>query len=750
MSVAAQQVSRPRLSPAARLRRWLAALGGGRALALGLLALFVAVRAIDPAPVETVRLKIFDYYQLWQPRQSPPQPVAIVDLDEASFAAYGQWPWSRAVVAKLIANLIAAGVPAIAFDIVFPEPDRLSPGLVADSIPGLDEATRDGLRQLPSNEQILADVMRSGRVVLGQAGHPDPIGLEERSLGAKSVAFFGGDPRPFLPRYAGIVRNVPELEAAAAGRGIFSILPEFDGLVRRVPGFVAIGEDVLPTLSLELLRVATGQKTNVVKTDEAGVSSLVVGRQPIPTDRNGRLWVHYAPHDPAKYVSAKDVLDGTVPQGRLAGHLVFIGTSSTGLVDIKATPVDSAMPGVEVHAQLLETILTGSHLERPNYALGAELVVTVLAGVAMIVLVPLLGAVWTLLLGAGLAAGLGAMSVYLYLEERLLIDFAYPMGASLAVYAILSYASYYNEERSRQQVRNAFGHYLSPAMVERLADDPDSLSLGGEMRDMTLLFCDVRGFTTISEQFDAEGLTRLINRFLTPMTEVILNRNGTIDKYMGDCIMAFWNAPLDDRDHARNACHAALGMRSALAELNETLRGEAEADGRKHIPINIGIGLDTGECCVGNVGSDQRFDYSVLGDTVNLASRLEGQSKTYGVTTIVGEPTHDRAPDMAMLEVDLIQVKGKTRPERIFVLLGDETMAAADDFKALKAAQDDLLARYRAQDWSGARAAATTCRGLMPELGLGALYDLFEARIAAFEADPPGADWDGVFTAETK
>ena len=269
---------------------------------------------------------------------------------------------------------------------------------------------------------------------------------------------------------------------------------------------------------------------------------------------------------------------------------------------------------------------------------------------------------------------------------------------------------------------------------------------------MTLLFCDIRGFTTISESFgaDAQGLTRLINRFLTPMTNVILARKGTIDKYMGDCIMAFWNAPLDDPDHAVNACRSALQMSQDLQPLNALLEEQAKAEQRSHIPINIGIGLNSGDVVVGNMGSDQRFDYSVLGDTVNLASRLEGQSKTYGVTVVIGDATFTRAPQFACLELDLIKVKGKTEAVRIFALLGDETVAAAEPFQTLKEAHDAMLKAYRAQDWPQARALLARSAKLDGGFHLDKLRDLYVERIDAYEADPPGADWDGVYVATSK
>jgi adenylate cyclase len=405
---------------------------------------------------------------------------------------------------------------------------------------------------------------------------------------------------------------------------------------------------------------------------------------------------------------------------------------------------------VEVHAQILENILTNAQLQQPRDAVGVEIVFAVAIGLAMIFLLPLIGARLTMALFLVAAGGAIAWSWRAFAVDRTLYDPVLPTLTALVIFIFLTYTSYAKEETQRRQVRTAFSHYMSPALVERLAADPSHLKLGGEMRDMTLLFCDVRGFTTISEQFDAEGLTRLINRFLTPMTEVILNHQGTIDKYMGDCIMAFWNAPLDDAEHPAHACESALGMTAALEKLNQKLKEEAQTEGRKHIPINVGVGINSGLVCVGNMGSEQRFDYSVLGDDVNLASRLEGQSKTYGVTTVVGENTEPKVRDFALLELDLIRVKGKTVPVRIFGLVGDRETAQSPEFLTHRAEHEKLLEAYRGQRWDEAEALARSCQTSPVGQTVPKLYDMYLERIALFRKEPPGEAWDGVFVATSK
>ncbi|GAA0588222.1 adenylate/guanylate cyclase domain-containing protein [Caenispirillum bisanense] len=726
----------------------------GRGWALLLLMALLVLRVYDPAAMELLRVKTFDVYQTLKPRQvSEQRPVTIIDLDERSLREVGQWPWPRTVVADLVQRLTALGAVVIGFDIVFAEPDRTSPALIQASMPGLDDDTRARLMAMPSNDAVLAAAISQSRVVMGQSVRADAPPVDPAAP-RPSVAMIGNDVASLLEQHAGVLRSIVELDKAAAGRGIFNTTGEVDGLVRRVPMVVTVGgKDLYPSLSAEMLRVATGSQTIAVKArGTEGVEGVVIARNLVRTDDSGRMWVYFSHMDEKKYVPAVDVLNGTVDPSRIAGKLVLIGTSAVGLLDIKSSPLDAFLPGVEVHAQILENILANEQVWRPRNAHSVEVVAALVVGYLMIMLVPLVRARWTVLLGAAAIAAMFGFSWYSFDTALTLYDPVFPAMVATILFVYLTYVGYTTEEAQKRQVRQAFGQYLSPALVERLAADPTQLKLGGEMRDMTLMFCDVRGFTTISELFDAEGLTRLINRFLTPMTDIIMARQGTIDKYMGDCIMAFWNAPLDDADHARHACDSALGMIASLTALNQALEQEAKEEGRRHVPLNIGIGLNSGIVCVGNMGSQQRFDYSVLGDNVNLASRLEGQSKTYGVTVVLGEGTAAQAPEYAMIELDLIKVKGKTEAVRIFALLGDPALAATEGFQALRAKHDRMLVAYRAQQWSQTRTLMAELRHDAAAIGLhlDGLYDLYEDRMVAYEADPPGEGWDGVFVATSK
>ncbi len=808
-------------------------------LCLALLLVGLAVRIFDPPFVETLRVKTFDLYQRIAPRPAKPYPVAIIDIDEKSLAEIGQWPWPRSVIGDLITQATRQGAAVIGFDIVFAEYDRLSPQQVARTLRHLDETTRKALEKLPSNEAVMAAAMRRSRVVAGQVGlHTDlPPGKKEPPTRSSVAAQIGGDPRPLLYHYKTRLGNVPEIEAAAKGHGLFSVGEEFDGVIRRVPLVYVVGKKIYPGLTAEMLRVAFGGRTIATKRDAAGMKSIIIqtprGHYEIPTDRNGRIWVHFSKPDTPDtpdnsgrlYISAVDILKGRLPKGKLRGKLAIVGTSAVGLKDIRATPIAGRLPGVEVHANILETIfaargafdakvqeaaqkalaalpqevrtryeealkkaraaqrarqkipdevmqdiraaqgpvkaaiaaqkretpLASFFLRYPNFANSAEMAIMLVAGILLIILIPRLGPMWTLagLVVAG-AAFVGT-SWYLYTEHRLLIDVTYPGAVTVAIYSVLTFANYTREAAEKRQVRGAFGQYLSPALVEQLANNPDRLRLGGETKEMTFLFCDVRGFTTISEQYksDPQGLTVLINRLLTPLTECILERDGTIDKYMGDCIMAFWNAPLDVPEHAVHACDAALAMFDALEALNREREAEAEQAGIPFLPLRIGIGINTGECVVGNMGSQQRFDYSVLGDAVNLASRLEGQSKTYGVGTVIGPDTAAQASDrFAVLELDLIAVKGKKEAVRIFGLLGDSEMKASSSHTRLVETHEAMLTAYRAQSWDEAETLIRECRTI--DGAPAGLYDLYVERLLFYRENPPGPDWDGVFVATTK
>ena len=731
--------------------------GAARLLGLALLLGLLMGRVADPQIVSNLRHSAFDLYQQLSPREVDPQPVSIVDIDDPSLEEFGQWPWPRTRMADLVERITQAGAVAMAFDIVFSEPDRLSPDKIASDNTSLPETVRDGLNALPANDAVFARAIAGSRVILGQTSVRSAAANRETDAPMRDVAhaFIGGDPAPYLMRFPDILQNLPVLEDAAAGRGMFSVRPDADGIYRRVPLAMMVQGKIRLGLAPELLRVATGGDAFAVRVNDAGVDGVVLARQLVRTEADGTVWPHFSGSLRTRYVSAADLLAGRMPEGRLKGHLVLIGTSAIGLEDFRPTPLGVPMPGVEIHAQLLENILSQSMLVRPNYAIGAELAATAGLSLLVIVLVPMLGAHLVIALTLVLAGGYAGLSWYLFDSRGLLIDPVWPALSVVGLVMLMSSLNYIREERMRQQIRGAFGQYVSPDLVAKLADNPDSLALGGERRDLTILFSDVRGFTALAEGFrdDPAGLTTLMNRFLTILSQAILDRRGTIDKFMGDAIMAFWNAPLDTPDHEAEACRAALQMQADIERFNSARAETARKSGKVLPPIDVGIGLNTGDCIVGNMGSDSRFDYTALGDPVNLASRLEGQSKAYGLRILLGERTARRVEDrFALIELDSLRVKGKSLPERIFGLLGDDALRNDPEFSKLRDANDAMRAAYAGQDWQTALDGCDRleAQGKAMDLEMAGYAGLYRARIAAFMANPPGHDWDGVYVADSK
>lgn len=720
-----------------------------------------ALQVSNPPWVDALRCRVFDAFQRAHPRPYVEVPVRVLDIDDATLARIGQWPWPRTLLAEVVQRLQTLGASAIAFDVLFAEPDRTSPAQVLPLWATLPQASRlEALTAaLPDHDALFAAALKQAPTVLGlaltdaQRGPPAPA--------AKAGwAFAGPLPQEAVPVLSGAVWPLPQLAEAAAGLGHVNPFPDVDGVVRRVPLLARHEEQFYPALALEALRVASGTTAYLVKATGAsgersfgappGVVELKVGPHRIPTDADGSLWVYYTREAPARTIPAWQLLAGTLPADALKDAVVLVGTSAAGLKDLRATPLNPTAAGVDIHAQALEQMLTQTFLRRPDWARGAELVYLLLLGAVLLLWLPRVGALWCAVLG-GLAMGLACWSSWLaFVHARWLLDPVLPSLVALLMYAVMSLRGYLRAEAQQRQIRHAFSRYMSPAMVERLARHPELLRLGGEMREMTLLFADLRDFTTIAEQLDAQALTQFLNRFLTPMTRFILAQEGTIDKYIGDCVMAFWNAPLDQPRHAAQACTAALAMRAYLVDWNRQQReATVAAGGTPPRAVHIGIGINTGACCVGNMGSEQRFSYSVLGDPVNLAARFESLSKLYGTDIVVGESTAAHAPDVALLELDLVAVKGKARPVRLYALLGEAALRQAH--AGLWLAQAALLAAYRAGDWARAGAQVDACLTLdTPHTRLRAYYALMRTRIAAYQQHPPAPEWEGVFVAAEK
>src|SRR5712671_137567 len=723
-------------------------------LPLAVLLVAVVARICAPDMLDRLSLLCFDLYEKALPRQPGEAPIRIVDIDDDSLAKIGQWPWPRGVVAQLVDRLREAGAAVIAFDIDFAEPDRTSPKMLLPLITqngvGAEEAGRF-LAALPDPDQRLAQAMRTAPVVTGfimaDQGETRPPALKA------GFAFAGNDPLRHVGVFPKAIPNLPVLEDAAAGNGFLNQYVDWDNVVRRVPLVLKLGDKTYPSLAAEALRLALGAGSYIGRAagannetsfgENTGLTAIRIGQLTVPTDAAGRVWLHYAPPQRNRLVSAAAILGGNFDRALFADHIVLVGTSAKGVVnDERATPLGSNVPGVEIHAQLIEQILQQAFLTRPDWAVGAELVFALLTGTVMILVLPRIGALLSAVLGAPAVVAAFAMSWFAFKDLQLLIDPVYPWVVLSLVYLVASLLGYLRTKARQRQIRRTFSQYMSPHYVEELARHPERLKLGGQARSMTIMFCDIRGFTSLSERLDAEALTHFMNSFLSPMTEIITEQKGTIDKYIGDCIMAFWNAPLDDPEHVQNAVRAAQAMHRKLAELNR--EWEAEAAYRVILPVRFGIGINTGECVVGNFGLEAHFDYSLLGDPVNLASRLEGLGKVYGIDLIIGEETAASLDDPTLLELDLVAVKGKTQAGRIFTLPPEQV--EGDEFVREHAA---LLTAYRRQDWAAALRLLDHGR-LAAARHLAPVYDLYRRRIAHFQIEAPPQNWDGVFTAEEK
>lgn len=737
-------------------------IGLTRVLAFSLLAFALFVRAQDPIPLQVIRNLVFDSFQQIKPRDYSPAPVVIVDVDDRSIAEIGQWPWPRTRFAEIVDRVTADGPVVLGFDIVFSEPDRLSPEQIAADNRNLPEDLRQGLSQLLSNDQALATSFSRSRVVLGQTSVRLGLEIEEYAGQAPEVphAILGNDPRPYIQNYPDLIENLPELEGIAAGRGMFNVRPEYDGVYRRVPIVMVVEDQLRLGLSPEMLRVASSPDPRQgfsVRTDDAGVNRVVLARVPVPTSRDGTVRPYLTHSMPERYVSATDILNERVPPGRFAGHLVLFGTSAIGLEDYRATALGYPMAGVEIHAQLMENMLSQpmTFLQRPSLAHVHEMAVTLLICTLIIALTPIMRAGFLIVSTLVFLLTLGFGSYLLFARHLLIYDATLPIMCGLATVMFMSAANYLREERSRRQIRTAFGQYVSKDLVSVLSENHEKLQLGGESREITLLFSDVQGFTAIAESYrdDPAGLTTLMNTFLTRLSNAILEERGTIDKFMGDAVMAFWNAPLSREAHEVEACRAALEMIRQVDDLNKTRQLEAVEAGQDMPVIEVGIGLNTGLCTVGNMGSDLRFDYTAMGDPVNLASRLEGQTRYYGTRILVGSATVAVVQEeFALLEMDLIRVKGKAEPERIFALMGGAEMRRNAAFVRAVALNDAFLSAYRQQDWGGAEKAMSELEPILTYLDprMVQRFDFFRERIVALKMVAPPEGWDGVYDATSK
>ncbi|WP_243546147.1 CHASE2 domain-containing protein [Pseudodesulfovibrio tunisiensis] len=727
-------------------------------LAVGLCAtaLMAVLFVLQPRFFRFLDYKLYDLYMdRYHSEKTTPIP-AIVDIDEKSLAEAGQWPWPRYRVAMLLKYIQAYGATSIASDIIFVEPDRTSPSILQKE---LKEAfkldiTINGLPpSLQDNDALLAKNLKTGPFVLGfdfmtreaREKLGDARASSECPIPPAKVAVLSppGSPSPHaaLPRAEGIVCPLPELARSARRSGFITISPDLDGVYRRVPLLYSWNDKFYPSLALAALSQAVGQKTITLKMSSIGVDSLRIGKvATVPLDKHGRMLINFrGPQKTFPYYSASDVLNKRIPKDALKNRIVFIGTSAAGLKDIRPTPLDPGYPGVEAHATIVDNLLSREFINIPDWAQGLEFFALLLICIMTTFLLMWARAAWIALPLLGLSIVMWQGSVHLYTTQHIYASPLYPfMGLGLT-FTLLTALKFWREEQAKRFIHGAFAHYLAPSVIDRIMDDPDSLSLEGQEKEITIQFSDIRSFTSLSEKLSPTQVTNLLHDYLTPMTRIITEHHGTLDKFIGDAVMAFWNAPLDVPNHQLQAMKAAKEQLARLHELNE-LFVEKYGSG-----IAIGIGVHSGAVRVGNMGSADLFDYTLIGDNVNLASRLEGLTKFYGQTLVVSGKIVEACGDAYVFrELDSVRVKGKQEPVTIYTAYTHEEAA---ERKEELDTYFEGLALYKATRFSD----ACSLFSRLQESGREPiLYSMYVDRCAHLQEEPPEPGWDGVFTHKTK
>ena len=667
-------------------------------LALFTFAMLFAFKLQDPYLVQATRLKFYDDIMLDTTKQS--EQIVLVNLGEKAIEKYGQWPFPREVHAKIINDIYGGGAALVGSTILMPERDRLG------------------------TDTDLVNTLNTYPVVLSQTVS-DSCSRSSATIRKTGVAVIGdGEATEFLPQYPCVLSNISILQEAAVGVGITSTLPESDGVVRRVPLLSQSSGEYYPAFAIEMLRVAAGDSSYQAKINQTGVEALrIPSFETIKTDEYSRVFIN------PNYVFPSVEVGDDIP--RLDGKIVIVGVTAAGIANPVATPQGEQHPHV-LQASILETLINGDSASIPLWGQLADLAAFLGLALALIILSRFR---FSIIFIAVLLGGYFYLPVYLFASQGILLDVTFNVFAIALIYIHIYTAKFISEYLQKQQIKKQFGTYLSPAMVEKLQKNPELLALGGESRELSIMFTDVRGFTTISEHYgeDVQGLTKIMNRYMTAMTKRIIDNEGTLDKYIGDAQMAFWNAPLDDTNHAKNAVRTALDMLKDLETFNE----EVEREGIP--PFGMGLGINTATVVVGNMGSDQRFDYTCLGDGVNLAARLEGQSKPYGVKLVVGPTTADMVGDVYQVaELDLIAVKGKTKPVSIYTVL--PFFEAASELQHKK-----FIELYRQGNWEIAKKYASDLK----KCWRGELNNYYDMMLERMEGEPP-ANFDGVYRALTK
>jgi len=729
---------------------------------LVLVLFFIGVPILD-----MVELKTYDLRFLSRGVVKPSPDVVIAVIDEKSLDMEGRWPWPRSKVARLIDVLSEEGAKVISMDITFSEPDENTNLKFLDhfdqkirTLKIVDDQVRSFVtesRRNADNDLILSNAIRNSRsgVVLGYFFHMSQTSLnyriEEKQIQsqlkrvAKSkypLVIYKDKTllaEPFIPAYAP-EGNLEILSDAAPASGYFNMLPDPDGIVRWMPLIIRCGEEIFAPLSVQTLWNFLDRPQLMVRVAAYGVEGIRMGNLFLPTDENGQMLINYlGPGKSFPHYSITDILARKTPPGSFKDKIVLVGATAVGIYDLRNTPFSPVFPGVEIHATVIDNILNKQFIHKPKWTRVYDCLTILILGFFIGAVVPRVDAVKGLLFALILFTAHVLVSQWVFSHYRIWVSMVYPLVAGVLVYTCLTIYRYITEERERKKIRGAFSFYVSSSVVSEMLKNPDKLKLGGDKKDLSVLFSDIRGFTTISEGLTPEELVHLLNEYLTAMTNVVFKYDGTLDKYMGDAVMAFYGAPLDQADHPFRACRSALDMMEELKKLNEKWIREGKP------PLDIGIGINTGMMMVGNMGSDQRFDYTVMGDAVNLGSRLEGANKNYQTNILISESTYERVKNsFVCMELDSVRVKGKLKPVKIFQLMGEDVPRSRRE--AIERFNNGL-SLYLQQRWDEAleafRAAAEIDRDLSAS-------NIYMERCVKLKANPPGSDWDGVFVMKTK
>lgn len=689
--------------------------------------------------------------------------IVILDIDEKSLAEVGRWPWGRDRVSELIKKLFDKyGLVMVGFDVVFAEADSSSGLPVLESLAKKEfkdnaqfQSILGQLRPMLDHDAMFAQTIKGRPVVLGyyfnsaddareSGGIPAPV-IPAGAFAGKNIAFTS---------WKGFGGNLQEFQKNAASAGHFNPLVDFDGVSRRVPMLAEYKGAYYESLSLSMIRtllaLGSGQFPDVVpgyppdrviSSGYAGLEWLEVGPLKIPVDENVSALIPYRGKQGSfQYFSLADVMSDRLPVETLKGKIALIGTSAPGLLDLRSTPVGSVYPGVEIHANLIAGMLDSSIKQRPPFMLGAEVILLLIGGITLSLLMPMLSPLRATLVSILAMLLITGINVLIWSGAGMVLSLASSLLLTMGLFILNMAYGYFVESRSKRQFTELFGQYVPPELVDKMAQDPEKYSMEGKREDLTVLFSDIRGFTTISESLDPHELSAYINEYLTTMSLIIRNNHGTLDKYIGDAIMAFWGAPVADPAHHRNGVITALQMQEKATALNEEFRKRGWPE------IKIGVGLNSGVMSVGDMGSKVRKAYTVMGDPVNLGSRLEGITKQYGVGILVGESTKRAVTDIVFREVDRVRVKGKEEPVAIFEPIGVDGQVDKNMLDEIEL-WHQCLGAYRAQDWDQAELQLVNLHQLNPTLGL---YRIFSEKISECRANPPGPDWDGVTKFETK